>query len=147
MQDISGQGLSLRITASNTFPSGFNVTQFADDADPFDMPTIQLGDDGMGLNGDMPFWSTANAIPVTINVIPGSEDDINLSVLAEANRVGRNKTGARDQVTLVASFADGKTLTFDPGYIREAMRGFSVASAGRKKSKSYVFRFENMIEA
>ncbi|BFI50491.1 phage tail fiber protein [Yersinia pseudotuberculosis] len=32
--DISGFGTIVNIRASKTFPAGFNVTQFADDAEP-----------------------------------------------------------------------------------------------------------------
>lgn len=146
MIDIAGQGLQINIVASNTFPSGFLVSQFADDADPLDLASIQLADDAMGLNGDLITWATAQAIPAVLNVIPGSEDDVNLSVLAEANRVGRGKTSAKDEITMVITYPGGETVTLAPGIIRDAMRGNSVASAGRKKSKSYAFRFENMTE-
>lgn len=75
MEDISGVGLRVTIVASNTFPSGITITQFADDADPFDVPSMQLADKAMGLNGDLITWSKASPLTPTINVIPGSEDD------------------------------------------------------------------------
>lgn len=141
--DISGVGLQVQIVASVTFPSGFNVTQFADDADPLDVASIQIADKAMGLNGDLVSWSTANPIPMVLNVIPGSDDDINLAVLAEANRVGRGKTSAKDVITAVITYPDGETQTLTSGIITDAMVANSVASAGRKKSKNYGFSFEN----
>ncbi len=146
MQDISGQGLQANIVASNTFPQGFNVTQFADDTDPLDIASIQLAEEAMGLNGDLVVWSKATPIPVVIGVVPGSDDDVNLSVLAEANRVGKGKISAKDEITMVITYPNGNTVTLSPGIIRDAMRGNSVASAGRNKSKVYTFRFENMTE-
>lgn len=143
MADISGIGLEVRIVASNTFPAGFSVTQFADDADPLDLASIQIADKAMGLNGDLITWSVATPIPMVLNVIPRSSDDINLSILAELNRVGRGKTSAKDKITAVIVYPDGETQVLIAGVITDAMIGSSVASAGRKKSKSYTFAFEN----
>jgi len=145
--DVSGFGLRLRITASRTFPAGFTVTQFADDADPFDLPSIQIADKAMGLNGDLVTWSKANPINTTVNVIPGSEDDRNLAVLLEANRVGRGKSGARDTITMTGTYPDGRSVTLSQGVITDGMPGNSVASAGRLKSKTYAFAFEGLSRA
>ena len=146
-QDISGQGLEINIKASNTFPSGFVVNQFADDADPLDMPDIQIGDDATGLNGDLIIWGNSNGIPMVINVIPGSEDDQNLAILGEANRVGRGKRSAKDRITANVVYPDGKIVTLTNGYIKTIPGSDSVASGGRKKSKGYGFVFENKTEA
>ena len=86
--NISGFDSAINIIASSTFPVGFVVTQFADDSDPFDIPSLQIGDSAMGLNGDLLTWSKANPIKVTLNVVPLGDDDINLAILLEANRVG-----------------------------------------------------------
>lgn len=144
MQDVSGFGLRIRLTASVTFPAGITLTQFADDADPFDLPSIQLADTAMGLNGDMVTWSKANPIKTTVNVIPDSDDDRNLAVLAAANRVGRGKTSARDVITLVGVYPSGRTVTLSPGKLTDGAPGNSVASAGRLKSKAYAFAFEGL---
>ena len=153
MQDISGFGFQINLVASNTFPSGLSITQFADDADPFDTPAIALADKAMGLNGDLIVWSKASPIEVTVNVIPGSDDDTNLGILAEANRVGKGKVSAQDAINLTAIYPaspdnpDGKTLTLVSGRITNGMVGASVASAGRLKTKAYMFTFENRIGA
>ncbi|OCJ20022.1 hypothetical protein [Serratia sp. 14-2641] len=147
MNDISGFGLIANVRASTTFPAGFNVTQFADDADPLDSPSQQLNDVGMGLNGDMVVWSVAQPLVITLNVIPNSDDDKNLYVLAEANRVGKGKTSARDKITIVFTYPDGTVRTLSNGVITDAMLGNGVASAGRMKSKPYVFKFENQVGA
>lgn len=146
-QDIAGFGLEVTLVASVTFPTGITITEFADDADPFDIPSQQLTDVAMGLNGDLLTWSTANPIPVTINVVPQSEDDINLAVLAEANRVGQGKSTARDIITLTGVYPNGRVITLSNGKITDAMVGDSVASASRLKSKAYAFMFENKAEA
>lgn len=145
-EDISAFGLSVRLLASNTFPVGFNVTQFADDSDPLDIASLQIADNAMGLNGDLVSWSTANPILMTLNVIPGSDDDRQLAILFEANRVGRNKRSARDTITGIVSYPDGSITTVTVGLCREYMPGKSVASAGRLKSKAYIIAFENKVE-
>jgi len=99
-QDISAFGIRVRLVASVTFPAGIDITQFADDADSLDVPQQQIADKAMGVNGDLITWSKANPLLLTVNIIPGSDDDRNMSVLLEANRVARGKRGARDTVTL-----------------------------------------------
>ena len=142
-EDISGKGLEINIVASRTFPAGFVVNQFADDADPLDSPDIEIAQVAMGLNGDLISWNTANPIPMVINVIPGSDDDINLGILAEANRTGRGKKSAKDKITAVIVYPDGVITNLLDGRITNAPATSSVASAGRKKSKTYTFAFEN----
>ena len=143
-QDISGFGLRIALKASNTFPAGIVLTQFADDADPIDMPSQQITDKAMGLNGDMVGWSKANPIIATLSVIPGTDDDRNLAVLAEANRVGKGKQSARDIITLTIVYPDGRTATLTQGLITDAILAQTIAQAGRMKTKPYAFAFENM---
>lgn len=147
MQNVGGFGLKLRLTASRTLPSGITLTQFADDADPFDLPAVVVAQTAMGLNGDLITWSSPAPLVVTINVIPGSDDDRTLAAIFEANRVGRNKASARDVITLASMYPGGNNLTLSEGVMTSGMPGDSVASAGRKKSKAYVFAFEGLSRA
>lgn len=142
--DISAFGIRLRLIASTTFPVGIDITQFADDGDSLDMPSQQIADKAMGLNGDLITWSKANPLNLTINVIPNSDDDRNLSVLLEANRVARGKFGSRDTITLTAIYPDGKSITWDEGRITDGIPGLALASSGRMKTKPYIFTFENL---
>lgn len=143
MQDISAFGIRVRVVASNTFPAGFTVTQFADDADSLTAEPQTIAATAMGVNGDLVAWSQASPIPLVMNVIPGSEDDRNLSVLLEANRVGRGKRSARDVITITAVYPDGTTRTWSSGVITVGRVGNSVTSAGRLASNPYTFSFEN----
>lgn len=143
MENISGFGLIVSVLASNTFPVGLLLTEFADDSDPFDFPSLQIADKAMGLNGDLIQWAKANPIIVTLNVIPGSYSDINLATLFQANRVGRGKTGARDIITMVGTYPSLNVVTLTNGVITDGIPSSPVSSAGRLKSKSYSFAFEN----
>lgn len=144
MNDVSGFGLKINLTASATFPNGLQLTQFADDADPFDLPNIKIADTGMGLNGDMLTWAKATPSLITINVIPGSEDDRNLAVIFDANRVSRGHSSAGDVINCVGIYPDGTTVTARGGVMTDGPPGSSVASAGRLKSKAYMFAFEDL---
>lgn len=145
MPDISGFGFRVRLIASVTFPAGFDIEAFADDTDPFDMPSQQLADKAMGLNGDMASWSTANPLLTTLSIMPGTTDDENMKILANSNRVGKGKQSNRDVITLVGIYPSGKTISLVRGRITDAPLGDSIASAGRLKSNTYGFAFENLV--
>lgn len=144
MQEVSGFGLEVRVIASKTFPTGFTVTEFADDIDPFDLPELQINDVAMGLNGDMVTWTFHTPLSFSVGVIPKSEADKNLAVLFEANRAARGKRPAKDIITIIGSYPDGSTITLSQGVAFSGLPGNSIAAAGRYKSKPYNFRFEQL---
>lgn len=144
MQDISGFGLRVIVKASSTFPAGVELTQFADDADPLDTPSMQVADKAMGVNGDMVVWSAANPIEATLSLVPNGTDDRNMATLFENNRPAKGKRPARDVITLTAYYPDGRIATMSGGKITDGMPLNSVASAGRMKSKEYKFAFEGL---
>jgi hypothetical protein len=144
MEDISAYGIGVRVVASNTFPAGFDVTQFADDADPFDFPDIKIADKKMGVNGDLVVWSVASPIEFTLSVVPGGTDDQNLAILLEANRVGAGKLSAQDVIQVTGTYPqDGKPIILTNGKLTDGPVASSASSAGRLKSKVYKFAFEN----
>lgn len=144
MNDVGGFGLQVLVRASKTFPGGFTITQFPDDADPFDLPDLQIGDAASGLNGDLITWSKANPLAFAMALIPGSEDQKNMAVLFEANRPARGKRPAKDVITIVGIYPDGSTITLSSGIIYSGLPGKSVASSARYKSSVYNFRFEQL---
>ena len=104
MNDVSATGLALVVQASKTFPSGIFITQFADDADPLDLPAVDIAQTGMDINGNLVSWSTPTPQTVTINVLGGSEEDQNLAILLEANTAKKGRRHAGDIITMVASY-------------------------------------------
>jgi hypothetical protein len=66
-----------------------------------------------------------------------------LQALFDANRVGKGKSSAADVVTVTVVYPNGKTLTLTPGCITDGPAGVGVASAGRLKTATYQFAFEN----
>lgn len=146
-ENVSGYGLVAALIATTTFPAGVTITQFADNADPADMAAVKIADTALGLNGDLIWWSRAVTLPVVLSVIPGSDDDVNLSILAEANRVGQGKLSAQDDITLALIYPDGTNITYSGGKLTDAPFGKSVSSEGRLKSKIYTFSFQNKVGA
>ena len=143
MHDVSATGLSIVIQAHKTFPAGIQITAFADDADPLDLPAVDIAQTGMDINGNLVTWSTPTPQTVTINVLAGSEEDENLAILFDANTARRGRRPASDVITLVASYGDGSITTARNGRITDGCRGNSVAGAGRLKSKQYTFIFQD----
>jgi len=141
---ISGFGAVVTVLASNTFRgAGFPLTEFADDADPFDLPSLNIAETAMSLNGEMLAWAKPNPIKLSISVVPSSLEDINLGILLEANRVGKGKQGARDIITINVVYPNNRFITFSEGIITDGMPGDAISSAGRLKSKTYNFSFQN----
>ncbi len=133
------------MTASTTFPAGFTITEFADDADPVDFPAQEIMGSGGGVNGDLVVWSKYVPNDITINVIPGSDSDQNLQILLLANKVGKNKSSARDIIDATVIYPDGTTRQLNTGFIKSGMPGNGIASEGREKSKAYAFTFESIV--
>ncbi len=139
--NISGYGLVATFVASNTFPLGLPITQFSDDGDPLTIADVKIGDVAMGLNGDLQAWEKAVALPVVINVIPGSVDDQNLQILAKANRVQQGQSSANDVISVTILYPDLQPIVFSGGIITDAAFGRTVQSSGRQKGKLYGFMF------
>ena len=142
-QDVSGFGSVVNLTASETFPTGITINQFAGDADPMDMNSIDIADKAMGLNGDLIVWARANPLPLVLAVIPGSPSDINLQILADANRVSPGKPSASDVIQATIVYPDGSSTQFYNGRLTAAMFGKSVAGSGMIKTRVYAFTFES----
>lgn len=142
--NISGFGLQARVKASTTFPEGVTITQFADDQDPVDNPELIIAESGMGLNGDHVVWSKATPLDLTFAVIPESDDDINLTILHDANRVAKGKRGARDSIDITLNYPSGRIITFTGGIVISGSAATSTASSGRFKTKTFKFRFEGL---
>jgi hypothetical protein len=143
MQDVTGFGATVNLVASSTFPNGITLSQFADDVDPFDLPSMKIGDNAMGVNGDLVTWSRAVPIKLNLAVIQGSDDDKNLAILLQNNTPARGKILAYDVVTITVAYPDGSLVTLANGDITDGMPGASLSSAGRLKTKVYMFGFES----
>lgn len=141
--NVNGFGVVVNIIADKTFPVGITVTQFADDADPIAINDVKIADTAMGLNGDLLLWNRATPLPMTLSIVPGSTDDINLQILADANRVAQGKNSANDVITATIIYPDGAVITLQGGAITDAAFGRGIQSSGRQRTKVYNFSFAN----
>ena len=142
--NASVTGLQIRLKASKTFPAGFAITMFADDADPFDMPSVAIADAAMGPNGDMIAWGKATPKDATINVMPGSLDDVNLNIVFQANDPSNGVATANDVITATAIYPSGEVVIATGGRMISGPPALSGASSGRLKTPAYAFKFERV---
>ena len=145
MADVSFLGSKITVIAVPTFPQGIPIEEFPDDADPINFENIDLTKYAVGVNGDLISWDVANVIPCEINVIPNSEADKNLDILATACRPAKNKVAIKNDITLVVAEVNGKITTYTGGKIVNVPTGNSASSDSRIKTKTYTFVFQNKI--
>lgn len=144
MLDISTFGLQGLVTATNTFPDGFIINEFADDSDPLNSPDLEIAETAFGPNGDMVTWTRPQGIEIDVGMITFSPGYVNCDILLEANRVAKGKTGARDKVGIVFTYPNGIVVTMSSGKIISGPAVPNASSAGRAKSSTYKFRFERI---
>jgi hypothetical protein len=143
--DISGVNSTLRLVFSQTFPAGFTVSEWANDADAIDINVKDIAEGGMGAGGDAVYWAVPKLVEVTINVIPDSPSDIYLMIAAQANTAVKGKLLAKDVVTgTYVNQNDGKIVTFNSGRLTKAAPANSVGQDSKLKSKQYMFLFESV---
>jgi len=143
MYNVSAAGLSVRVTGFKVIPN-FNLTAFADDADPFSIDQVQIADHANNINGAMVVWSKQTNKIVNINLIPESEDDINMTTAAMANLTQGGNFKQLDQIQMIATYPDGARVIAKGGVIIAADLGKSTGQE-RKKSKQYTFAFETIL--
>lgn len=147
MYNTSSFGTKGNVVASKTFPQGFPLSAFADDADPLDSPDLQVADAAVGVNGDMITWSRPGMIEITIAVIFGSVDDQNLDALLDANRVAKGKSSANDVVSVTYTYPSGMTVNMGPGIIKSGVIVPKISAQGRVMTRHYTFQFEQITKS
>ena len=143
--DISASGLVISIFASNTIPIAQPLSNFSDDADPFDMEALTIGEDAINLNGDYISWNNPTVMRPVFNVVPGSPTDILLSTLLHANRVGPGKPSAKDNIILTVIYPGLLSFLLKDGAIISGSPGIGAAAVGRQKSRTYTFGFGSLL--
>lgn len=140
MADLTASGVRYILKASVTFPSGFEISEVADDADPFDSPVVTIGEAAMDINGFLKYRQAPQPIPATLTVSPNTEEDKNLQKLLLRNSVQSGSVGAKDVITLTKVFPDGRQQALMKGRLLSGMFGDSISNTGLK-SKPYAFAF------
>lgn len=145
MHNVSATGIKMRLVASLTFPAGFDITQFSDDGDPLNSENLAIAETAPALNGDLVAWSKPNVIPFTVSVLPDTDEDRNLSILWNVNRIGKNKLAVQDVITIVVTYPNGDQKILSSGVMVSGPALNSGTAEGRLKTKEYEFSFESII--
>ena len=152
MIDISTVGAKIDITFKDNKRK--LITQFSDEGTPFECPDVDVSTNAKNLNGQMISSRTPSIYPVSITVIPGSEDDIFLQRrLADAAiQPGNVKSVAALAISsLIVSIpainesGEGShaiDYTFKNGRLKSGPMGPSTSAEGRMSARTYTFEFE-----
>lgn len=143
--DISAMGIKATLIATPSYPLGITITHFADDGDSLNISDMTIMNSGMGVNGDMVVWRTAQPIPINLNVIPNTDECKDLENLFKLNMTQKNKVSSKDVITLMIEHPDGKIDVLTHGYITGGKPVQDYSANGRAKSRTFSFVFENGI--
>lgn len=140
MIDISGNGLSITVLALQSFPMGFSLSEFADDVDPLTVEVIEPFGFELLFDGDMFAFDKANVVKISVSVIAGSDDDINLKLLLQSKKGSKSILPIPDLTTMIVSYPSGRVI-LTKGTIFSGPLADSIEASGRKKGNTYTFVF------
>ena len=152
MIDISTVGAKIDIKFKDNKQK--TITQFSDEGTPFECPDIDVSTNAKNLNGQMVSSRTPSVYPVSITVIPGSEEDMFLQRrLAEAAIQPGNVTSIAElaisslivSVPAIDESGEGShaiDYTFTNGRLKGGPMGPSSSAEGRMSARTYTFEFE-----
>ena|ERR1700751_821291 len=140
MIDIGAHGLSITLIALQSFPMGFSISQFSDDVNPLDVKDTEPFGYELLYDGEMFAFDKASVIELSVSVIPGSDDDINLKILLQSKKGGAAILPIPDALTMVINYPTG-TVLLTKGTIISGPLADTVQSSARKKGNTYRFVF------
>ena len=141
MINISGTGTSVVLVALQSFPMGFNLTQFADDIDPIAAEETEATGIEMLYDGSLFSFDKAAPIMVTFGVIAGSDDDINLKIMLASRKSNVSILPFPDVTSAVITYPDGGRIVLSNGSIIKGSLVDTIQNTGRKKGNAYTFAF------
>jgi len=149
--EIGATGISMSITAKNstgggTYPFPQTLSTFSDDKEPISFEEIDIGDEVLDLNSNSASWSKAMVIPAAISTFPNSDTDTILNNIFQANRPSNGRKPAQDTINLVVNYPD-RIVTLKNGKMIKSNPGYTVTSEGRKATKTYSFKFNDIDES
>lgn len=151
MIDISAVGSSVTITSGKRT---ITITQFSEEGTPFEAGDVDVSTNAKNLNGTMISSRTPAVYPVSITVIPGSDDDHELQrylqkASIQPGGVSSISSLKIDSLTISVpaineSSATGasRKYTWANGRIKSGPTGPSTSGEGRMSARTYNFEFE-----
>ncbi|ABL96837.1 hypothetical protein BcepF1.106 [Burkholderia phage BcepF1] len=141
MIDISGFGASITVAALQTFPMGFNLSEFADDQDPLKFEEVEPTGFEFLYDGNPFFFDKAAIIRVSIAVVPGGDDDTNLKILLQSRKGSQSIIPLPDSTTMTVNYPNGGRVILTNGSILSGPFADSITQQARKKGNVYTFGF------
>jgi len=141
MDNVGGFGVVISLIATKTFPVGLTLSKFSDDVSPIEFSESQVADHEFLVDGDIISFETSSAVTVKIGVIPGSDDDDNLSIMLNSNKSIFRIGGLPDLMIMSILYPNQPGIVLNRGYIRSGSLGTSMSEAGRGKGKQFEFIF------
>ena len=143
--DVSAIGFKILVKDTKIFPDGFTISRTADGADPFAFSTVTVGSATTDANGYKVYATTPNPTEFTINLLPTSEEDKNMSLLFESHRPrpGIPRTGG--EITITVIYADGSSTTANDCSFLTGDPKRSIQGDSRYKNKVYTFACEDYV--
>lgn len=145
MQDISGFGTGVTVVSLSTFPAGFQLSKFADDQDPIKVEDVEVIGYETLIDGSLFTFTKAAVALISVSVIAGSDDDINMKILLQtskgsaANAVSAG--GLSFDTSLVINYPNTGMVMFTNGSIVKGPPADTVQAAGRMRGNTYTFAF------
>lgn len=140
MPNISSTGMRVLLVASQSLIA-IELSIFSDDADPFDMANIQIGETAPTLNGHLLSWGKAAKMPATFSVAPGTIEARNLAAAFALNATQEGKESIGDVWTCTVNYPNGSNAVLGNGALVDGPPFVSGSSQGRQKTLSYGFEF------
>lgn len=140
MIDIGAYGLSINVVALQSFPMGFSLSEFADDADPLVVEETEPFGYELLFDGDIFSFDKASVIKLSVTVIAGSEDDTNLRLLLQSKKGSKSILPVPDMTTMVITYPTGHVI-LTKGTIISGPLADSSRADGRKHGNKYTFVF------
>lgn len=147
MINISGFGTGIVIVALQSFPMGFTLSKFADDEDPITAKDVEATGYEMLYDGSLYSFDKAAPVEVSISVIPGSDDDINMKILLQNKKGAKKLIPLADVTSMVITYPDKGRIILSNGTILRGPLVDSITSNGRKKSNTFTFVFGSITGA
>lgn len=151
--DISAVGAKVVITLPEGSP--ITITQFSDEGTPFESGDVEVSTNAKNLNGQMISSRTPAVYPVSVTVIPGSDDDIMLQSLLQKSSIQPGSVTPISKITIISLSitipginasaernATGPKYVWSQGRIKSGPTGPSTGSEGRLSARTYTFEFE-----
>lgn len=141
MINVNGSGTSIVVIAIQSFPLGFTISEFADDVDPISAEEVEPAGFEMLYDGSLFAFDKASPIVLTVSVIAGTPDDMNLKIITQSKRGGASLLPFNDSISMIITYPDGGRVMLSSGVLIKGMVPDSITTNGRRKSNSYTFAF------